>query len=86
MIKEEVLDDLRELRNRLIAEERLDLDHKNCSRYDLESHYQELVIKWIEDDGVYEYTTHLSEEEEEKDADDFELTNEYIEYLWRNEL
>jgi hypothetical protein len=87
MIKKEVIEDLRELREKLISEERLEnLNHKECSRYDLESHYQELVIDWIQSDGVYEYTTHLTEEEIEKDADNLELTNEYVEYLWSNEL
>lgn len=86
MIKEEILDDLRILRKRLKGEERLDLDYNSCSQYDIDCAYQDLVIEWIESDGIYEYTTHLTKEEKEKDSEDFEITNEYIEYLRNNEL
>lgn len=86
MINIEILKDLKNKLDEYVSENRLELTLSDYTLEEIRNLHQEYLIKCLENDGVYEYTNKLTEQEIDNDFENRNITNQYVKYLKENEL
>lgn len=86
MIKQQVLNDLKNKLDEITSNNWLELTRSEYTSSEMREHHQELLAKWIMDDGIYEYSDNLTEAEIDLDSETREISQEYSKYLMENDL